>query len=331
MLGVAAVKPVVIAASLLAAVAVGRVGAASAGLLAIATDGERTVTFVTPTPNFALAEKQSIHPQLRPEFRVEWNGFLKIPRAGEYTINGTPEIFVNGTEASGVPMKLAAGEASLRVRFKRKEAGARMQLRWQSEFFPIEPIPVSAYSHETSPAASLVEEGRELVENLGCASCHKTEAGFVKARRGPVLSGAGNRLKPEWIYKWLADPRTLRRDATMPVLLHTDEERADVTAYLITAGRNQQCLVVDNARWRRGETVFKDTGCVACHTDTAVPLFGVGSKYRDAMRLAAYLLKPLEVSPHGRMPDMLLKRDEANYLAEWLMESGGELSKHRFG
>jgi len=300
-----------------------RVDAASAGLLAIATDGERTVTLVTRTPNFALAEKQSIHPQLRPEFRAEWNGFLKIPRAGEYTISGTPEIFVNGTEASGVPMKLAAGEVSLRVRFKRKEGGAaRVQLRWQSEFFPIEPMPALAYSHETSPAASLVEEGRELVENLGCASCHKTPAGFVKARHGPVLSGVGSRLKPEWIYKWLAGPRTFRRDATMPVLLHTDEERADVTAYLIT-------LVATNSAWSstmpggdRGEAVFKNTGCVACHTDTTVPLFGVGSKYRDASALAAYLLKPLDVSPHGRMPDMLLKRNEANYLAEWLMESG---------
>jgi mono/diheme cytochrome c family protein len=324
MLGVAPVKPVLIAASLLAAVTVVHAGAASTGLLAIATDGERTVTFVTPTPNFALAEKQSIHPQLKPEFRVEWNGFLKIPRAGEYTISGTPEIFVNATEANGVAMKLAAGEASLRVRFKRKEARARVQLRWQSEFFPIEPIPASAYSHETSPAASLMEEGRELVENLGCASCHKAGAIAVKERRGPVLSGVGSRLKPEWIYKWLAGPRTFRRDATMPVLLHTDEERTDVSAYLIT-------LVATNSAWSsimpggdRGDAVFKNTGCVACHTDTTVPLFGVGSKYRDASALAAYLLKPLEVSPQGRMPDMLLKRDEANYLAEWLIQSRKE-------
>ena len=83
MLGVAPVKPGVIVASLLAVVGVARAGAASAGLLAIATDGARTVTFVTPTPNFALTEKQSIHPQLTPEFRVEWNGFLKVSRPGE--------------------------------------------------------------------------------------------------------------------------------------------------------------------------------------------------------------------------------------------------------
>lgn len=217
-------------------------------------------------------------------------------------------------------MKLAAGEASLRVRFKRKEAGARMQLRWQSEFFPIEPIPASAYSHETSPAASLVEEGRELVENLGCASCHKPDATFVKERRGPVLSGVGGRLKPEWIYNWLANPREFRHDASMPVLLATDEERADVTVFLMTLVATNSSLAGTVPGGDRGERLFKNTGCIACHTDAAPPA-GLGSKYRQASDLAAYLLKPLDFSPHGRMPDMLLKRDEANYLAEWLIQS----------
>ena len=320
MLGVTALKPFVTVA-ILATAALPAAGALSPGLVANATDGQRTITFVSSTPNFSLTENQSIHPQLGRSFKVEWNGVLQITRAGEYTISGTPEIFLNGQRASGTPIQLGAGEVPLRMNFERREASPAVQLRWQSEFFAPEPIPASAYGHEKSPQTSLAEEGRELVENLGCVSCHKTEATFVRERRGPVLSDVGGRLKPAWIYKWLASPREFRHDASMPVLLHMDEERADVTAFLMTLTAKNSSPSQTVPGGDRGEALFRNRGCVACHNNAVAPLAGLGSKYRQTSELATYLLKPLDVSPHGRMPDMFLKRDEANYLAEWLMAS----------
>lgn len=277
------------------------------------------MTFAAPTPNFTLTAKQSVHPQLAPGFKVEWSGFLKVPRAGEYTISGASNIFLDGKEVNG-PTKLAAGEVPLRIAFQRSGTNtARVQLQWQSEFFAIEPIPASAFVHAGRGTDALLAHGRELVENFGCASCHKTGS-FVKTRRGPILSQAGSRLKPEWIYHWLENPRHFRPDTTMPTLLHTEQERADVTAFLAT-------LVATNSAPKgtgqgdRGAELFQSTGCVACHTDSARSLAGLGSKYQTPGDLAAYLRDPLAISPAGLMPDMLLKRDEANHLAEWLCQS----------
>src|SRR5690348_11125117 len=52
----------------------------SPGLVATASDGQRRVVFITPTPNFNLTSQQSIHPQLKPGFTAEWDGFLNVPR-----------------------------------------------------------------------------------------------------------------------------------------------------------------------------------------------------------------------------------------------------------
>ncbi len=56
----------------------------SPGLVVRATDGTRTVRFVTATSNFYVAEGESIHPSLGPSFRADWTGSLMILRAGEY-------------------------------------------------------------------------------------------------------------------------------------------------------------------------------------------------------------------------------------------------------
>src|SRR2546428_7854904 len=70
----------------------------SSGLVATATDGQHRVVFVTPTANFNLKPHQSIHPQLKPEFKAEWNGFLTIVRSGQYRIDGDAHVYLDGNE-----------------------------------------------------------------------------------------------------------------------------------------------------------------------------------------------------------------------------------------
>jgi cytochrome c553 len=74
-------------------------------------------------------------------------------------------------------------------------------------------------------------------------------------------------------------------------------------------------------------------GCIACHDphETAspailyrparlYPLTGLGSKTTDEP-LRQYLLDPLAVNPSGRMPHLLLIREEAQHLAAFLLRS----------
>ena len=95
-----------------------------AGIVATATDGERTVTFVAPTVDFALEPDQSLHPQLKPEFRAEWTGFLKIPQAGNYRL-----ILTDGKSVLGQQrLKSDRGLMPVHLTFERKTGRQQQQL-----------------------------------------------------------------------------------------------------------------------------------------------------------------------------------------------------------
>ena len=66
------------------------------GIVATATDGQRTAKFALPTPNFTLLPNESIHPTLKPEFKVEWNGVIKLARSGRYTLHADAQVLVDG-------------------------------------------------------------------------------------------------------------------------------------------------------------------------------------------------------------------------------------------
>ena len=101
------------------------------GLVASASDGQRTVKFALPTPNFTLLPNESLHPTLKPNFKVEWNGMLKLARSGRYTLHADAKVFVDGKEIQGRPTQLEAGERPLKVEFARRAgAMARVQLQW---------------------------------------------------------------------------------------------------------------------------------------------------------------------------------------------------------
>ncbi|MBI2928595.1 MAG: c-type cytochrome [Verrucomicrobia bacterium] len=304
------------------------------GLLARATDGERTVVFVTPTPNFTLTPYQSIHPQLRAQFTAEWTGLLNVVRAGRYTINGEGRIWVNVQEVANQPVQLEAGPLPLRVTFERTEGGmARLQLRWESEFFKPEPVPASAFSHREDAAAHAAADslarGRELAEELNCQACHTVEgAGAAAAlvrgsRRGPDLTGLGGRTTANWIFKWLENPRAFQPAAVEPVLLNNAQERADVAAYLAglkDADKKIEETPTSEERQQRGNELFETIGCTACHSDANTPLKGRGAKW-TAGGLREYLRNLLAHDPSGRMPGMALTKDEAGCIAEHLVKS----------
>jgi hypothetical protein len=159
------------------------------GLVATATDGERKVVFVAPTPNFNLTASQSVHPQLKPRFKAGWNGFLTVVRGGKYTINCGAHVFVDGKEIQGRSVQLTPDEHPVRIEFEHKTvAPVRLQLLWQSEFFKQEPIPASAFGHRGEPAEvaqrARIARGRELVEELNYVGCHKIDSTLFTARHG---------------------------------------------------------------------------------------------------------------------------------------------------
>jgi cytochrome c2 len=97
---------------------------------------------------------------------------------------------------------------------------------------------------EFPPApAGDTERGRQLFETVGCTGCHLLDAGAkrddyypeINRLHGPNLIRTGSKLSSGWLFAWIKDPRRYAADTRMPSLRLTDQEAADITAYLMSS------------------------------------------------------------------------------------------------
>ncbi len=113
-------------------------------------------------------------------------------------------------------------------------------------------------THRTwqAPSSGDAARGKQLVDSIGCMACHVAtetvkdeETGQMRpARRddfplernyGFNLTGIGTKAHAGWIYNWIRNPKAYYADAPMPSLRLTDQEAADITAYLVTLQKPQ--------------------------------------------------------------------------------------------
>jgi cytochrome c553 len=126
---------------------------------------------------------------------------------------------------------------------------------------------------------------------------------------------------------WIADPQAMRPGTRMPSLLgHLPEEEArvqaaDIAAFLIARGGSFRLdpVEVQPVDLARGEELWKEVGCFACHGDQLEgrPLAAMTS----VAALRDQLLEPHVGRPSGLMPDMHLDEGEATALAAWLLRA----------
>jgi cytochrome c2 len=92
--------------------------------------------------------------------------------------------------------------------------------------------------------------GKQLVESIGCMGCHIAQDTVRDGEEGAMriatrddfplerhygfnLTGMGTKTHPAWIYNWIKDPRAYYESAPMPSLRLSDQEAADITAWLV--------------------------------------------------------------------------------------------------
>lgn len=97
------------------------------------------------------------------------------------------------------------------------------------------------------PVAGDAHRGRETMRLVGCLACHnmapygeeQAEAKDLALERrgtnehGPNLRGVATKLTPEWLFAWLKDPKAYWSETRMPNLRLSDQEAADITAYIM--------------------------------------------------------------------------------------------------
>lgn len=183
-------------------------------------------------------------------------------------------------------------------------------------------------------AADRAQGGRYLLGELNCVACHQPDAAkaTILPRPAPVLDHVGERVRPEYLRAYLAAPRAVKPGTTMPDLfagVPASEKERQVEAlvhFLASTGAPREMAVLEQSA-ARGENLFHQVGCVACHQPrrgdvpplaTSVPLGDLTQKY-TLPALAAFLRDPLHVRPSGRMPSLNLTDDEARDVASYLL------------
>ena len=197
---------------------------------------------------------------------------------------------------------------------------------------------VSGFERFHREGVDLVEGGRLLLGELNCVACHQAASGlapWIQAKQAPILDDVGERLRPEWMIEFIANPHDVKPGTTMPDLmsqLNPQQRRQAATAITnFLVGSDTTKAGGQSGDSRKGERLFHLSGCVACHSPrdgrgtsavTSVPLVGLEDKYTRGS-LEAFLENPLAVRPSGRMPHIDLGRDGARHVAQYLT---GDLS-----
>ena len=190
----------------------------------------------------------------------------------------------------------------------------------------------------TDPASDAAEGGRLLLGELNCTACHQPDRALraqLLTRQSPVLTEVGGRVKSQWLRMFLSQPHQTKPGTTMPdVLGHlpSAERREKVEALVHflagTAPRPPVDQSADRAAVKRGDQLFHEVGCVACHDArkdkapalaTSVPLGDLAAKYSIAS-LTTFLKNPTHARPAGRMPNLGLKDQELNDIAHYLLQ-----------
>lgn len=188
--------------------------------------------------------------------------------------------------------------------------------------------------HSDTPTA---EGGRILFNELGCVNCHDNPTG-LPPRNGPHLKDITLLRNPNWLRSFLTNPTEAKPGTTMPQMHLTEEDTEAVLHYLASLTSTKkapQAFKFVNAE--RGMSLYHEFGCVACHapsqdfyppagkpnTDTysypSVPLVELDKRY-DIHSLSAFLVKPHDYWPEGRMPQFRLEREDGGDLAAFLLD-----------
>jgi cytochrome c2 len=179
------------------------------------------------------------------------------------------------------------------------------------------------------PAAPRLAEGRRLIVEAGCVSCHDIPGFEGIAFAGPALDSVGFKVRPAWLPAWLRDPKSYLSASKMGNFRLAPDEIAGLSAFLLS----QRALApLDSSRvdWARantdaGHALFGELRCVSCHAidgrgGTMGPeLTHIGDKVRRDW-LFSFLKDTHRAQPESPMPHYRLDDGEVRDLTAFLLQ-----------
>lgn len=185
------------------------------------------------------------------------------------------------------------------------------------------------HTGEHVPEAAKLSRGRTLMEKSGCYACHAVRGHEDFRSEAPPLDSIAMKTGGELLRKWLANPKSVDANATMPNFkLSTDEIRElqhylfakEVPQPLATAISTAAAGPAGDAA--HGKTLFAEARCISCHTvdgkgnGSAPELNTIASRATRGW-LIAYIHDPHAFNPRTRMPQYSFSDQDVRDIVEY--------------
>ncbi len=169
-----------------------------------------------------------------------------------------------------------------------------------------------------------------IVKSFQCTSCHTiaNRGGTV----GPILNHVGNRRTEDWLRKWLNDPQQVKPGTKMPKFDFTPDQLDMAVGYLTKMKKElhtADILSRDVPLVEKGEALFKDYDCMACHRVGSAGRFigpdltWVGLRKTEDWE-KVWLTDPPAFKPGTFMPNFHIPKDGVVALAAFLHTQQGQ-------
>src|SRR5262249_15382131 len=127
--------------------------------------------------------------------------------------------------------------------------------------------------------ADRYNHGLDILEKSGCFGCHKIAGYELQRKTGPDLRHIAGKVKPEWAFRWVEDPRASRPPTWRPRFFNptnpsTPEdqarnrvETASIVSSLFPKPAPSQTGVARAPAGDagRGKALVSERGCLGCH------------------------------------------------------------------
>ena len=228
---------------------------------------------------------------------------------------------------------------------------------WLQPMLPTRYTQASCFKCHTNTSdlagAEKMNLGLTIVDRSGCNGCHVSANWPATGKSGPDLRKLNEKSHPDWVSKWIKNPRSFRYNTRMPHIFEQANQEspeiakrniteiASITHYLFKEKKvhrpNNPSKYLGNPA--NGEKLFSAVGCMGCHVSENDPssapspttfkglsklqgpnLIGLGSKVSPEW-MFNWLKKPHKYMPSTRMPDLRLSDSDARDLTAYLWDN----------
>lgn len=176
------------------------------------------------------------------------------------------------------------------------------------------------------PHAPLLSDGRKLLETYGCYGCHEVQRYSEEVKPALSLDRLGDKVKREWLIKWLKNPRDYLKDAKMPQFRFSPDEIVALTEFLMSSKeRDGSSIIKGKGDYDRGGRLFRESRCISCHRvngkggELAPELGNIASKVKKRW-LPLFLKNVHHYQPRIKMLQYNFPEQDALDIAEYMME-----------